>query len=80
MAKRPDLKIVKVADGAKDNWTYLDRLPGGDSVVDFYHAVEHLKKVVDTAHGENNVTGRAQLEKLRHLLRHDERTPSERCR
>ena len=29
LAERPDLKVVKVADGAKDNWTFLSgELPG----------------------------------------------------
>ena len=39
LAERPDLKVVKVADGAKDNWTFLSgELPDGEEVIDFYHA------------------------------------------
>ena len=31
LAERPDLKVVKVADGAKDNWTFLSgELPDGE--------------------------------------------------
>ena len=36
LAERPDLKVVKVADGAKDNWTFLSgELPDGEEVIDF---------------------------------------------
>ena len=43
LAERPDLKVVKVADGAKDNWTFLSgELPDGEEVIDFYHAAGHL--------------------------------------
>ncbi|MEE8321301.1 MAG: hypothetical protein V3R68_05610 [Gammaproteobacteria bacterium] len=39
LIKRPLLKLIKVADGTKDNWTYLENnLPQGDCVLDFYHA------------------------------------------
>jgi len=68
---RPDLKIVKVADGARDNWTYLRELPEGVEVVDFYHAAEHLSAAVKAAYGETSTKGRSQFEKLRHVLRHD---------
>ena len=51
LGKRPDLTVVKVADGAKDNWTFLTRaLPEGVELIDFYHAVEHLKDAFNTAH------------------------------
>ena len=40
-------------------------------MVDFYHAAEHLKSGLDACYGEGNAKGRAQYEKLRHLLRHD---------
>ena len=38
LAKRPDLTVVKLADGAKDNWTFLTgALPEGVELIDFYH-------------------------------------------
>jgi hypothetical protein len=69
---RPDLQIVKLADGAKDNWTFLSGLPGQVQVADFYHAAEHLKSALAAAYGENDPKGDAQYEKLRHVLRHDD--------
>lgn len=33
--KAHPLRLVEIADGAKDNWTYLaEELPAGDEVVD----------------------------------------------
>ena len=70
--KRPDLTVVKLADGAKDNWTFLTRaLPEGVELIDFYHAVEHLKDAFDTAHGTDSPKAAAQFKKYRHLLRHE---------
>ena len=43
LRQRPELHVVKVADGTADNWTSLEkRLPVGEAVLDFYHAVDHL--------------------------------------
>ncbi|MGH8570261.1 MAG: hypothetical protein ACREXU_20205, partial [Gammaproteobacteria bacterium] len=44
LGQRPDLTLVKLADGAKDNWSYLGAvLPQGVEMIDFYHACDHLK-------------------------------------
>ena len=70
LEQRPDLTLVKLADGAKDNWTYLGAvLPQGIETLDFYHACEHLKAAFDAAYGENSTKSKAQFEKYRHLLR-----------
>ena len=70
LAQRPDLTLVKLADGAKDNWTYLGAvLPQGIETLDFYHACEHLKAAFDAAYGENSAKSKAQFEKYRQLLR-----------
>ena len=55
LGQRPDLTLVKLADGAKDNCSYLGAvLPKGIELIDFYHACEHLKVAFDAAYGENN--------------------------
>jgi hypothetical protein len=72
LAIRPTLTVVKVADGAKDNWTFLATLvPEGEERVDFYHGAEQLKAALDAAYGENDSKGTVQFTKLRHLLRED---------
>ena len=66
--------ISKVADGARDNWTFLDEeLPPGVSVLDFYHAAEHLKDVMDLVHGKDSSESSIEFVKYRHILRHDKR-------
>lgn len=75
MEQRPDLQVVKLADGARDNWRYLrgKELPKGIEMLDFYHAVEHLSAALDSAYGEGNAKAKSQFEKLRHVLRHEEK-------
>lgn len=73
LGQRSDLTLVKLADGAKDNWSYLGTaLPQGPEIIDFYHACDHLKRAFDAAYGENSSRSKAQFEKYRHLLRDEE--------
>ncbi len=69
LRRRSDLKLFSVADGARDNWDYLDsQFPQATPVVDFYHAAERLKAALEAAYGEVSPKGRVQYEKLRHQL------------
>ena len=71
LLERPDLRVVAVADGAKDNWTWFADLLGGieaTEVVDFYHAVEHLGRAMDAAYGAGSPRRAAQFDKYRRLL------------
>ena len=70
LGQRPDLRVVKVADGAPDNWSYLhETLPFGEEVLDFYHAVEHLNGALGAAYGEGSATYTERAETLRRVLR-----------
>ena len=70
---RPDLQLVKVADGAKDNWTFLEaELPQGIPVLDFYHAAEHLNNAMELIYGKESLKRYTEFVKYRHILRHDE--------
>jgi hypothetical protein len=60
LIQRPDLRVVKLADGAADNWSYLsDPLPVGDECLDFYHASEPLSEALAAAYGQAILTFRA---------------------
>ena len=73
LAKRPSLEVIKIADGAKDNWTYLeDTLPQGECVLDFYHASEHLFAAMEAIYGKDDARTTTQHSKYRELLRDDE--------
>lgn len=70
LALHPSLTLVKVADGARDNWTFLaGLLPDGEEVLDFYHAVEHLSRALAAAYGESSPTYHRQHQRLRRKLR-----------
>jgi len=72
LRQRPDLELVKVADGAKDNWDFLTAaLPAGLEVLDFYHAAEYLSAAFGAAYGDGSVKARRQFELKRHILRHE---------
>jgi hypothetical protein len=67
LAKRPDLTVVKLADGAKDNWTFLARaLPDGVKLVEFFRVAEKFNH----AFGDASATNTTPLERYRSLLRH----------
>jgi hypothetical protein len=70
--KRPDLALVKVADGAKDNWTFLEgELSAGDCVLDFFHAAEHLHQALEFIYGAGSARVKAQHKKYRDILGDD---------
>ena len=72
--QRPDLKVVAVADGVADNWTFLDQVACGrrdEQVLDFYHAAEHLHAALVAAYGEGTEKCSAEFAAYRHILRHD---------
>ena len=72
LIQRPDLRVVKVADGAPDNWSYLgETLPFGVEVLDFYHATEHLGAALGAAYGEGTPSYQERVETLRTVLRDD---------
>lgn len=66
---RPDLDIVKLADGAEDNWTFLSgALKDGVEVLDFFHAAEHLSEALGAAYGDGSKDARRRFAELRHVL------------
>ena len=72
LIQRPDLKVVKLADGATDNWSYLsDTLPFGIECLDFYQAREHLSDALAAAYGEGTPRYRERFDTLCDVLRDD---------
>lgn len=73
LAKRSSLKVVKIADGVDDNWTFLaGELPDGIEVLDFFHASEHLHAAVAAVYGDGTRETQYRYETLRDTLRDDE--------
>lgn len=72
LRSHPALKLVKVADGAADNWEYLsnpDVLPAGDEAIDFFHASEHLHAAIASAYGDGTHETQFRYETLKETLR-----------
>lgn len=70
--QQPELPIVKVADGAADNWEFLARqIPVGHEVVDFFHAAEHLGAAIAAAYGDGTRETRLRFQELREVLLDD---------
>ena len=73
--QRPELQLVKLADGAKDNWRFLtDKLRPGEGVelIDFFHASDHLSDALEAAYGKGTTQAKAQHKKYRTILRDEE--------
>ncbi len=60
-----------MADGARDNWTFLESLSPDVMPVDFWHAAQHMKAAADTAFGADTAAGTAWFGKWRHVPPHD---------
>jgi hypothetical protein len=70
LRERPELKLVHLADGAQDNWTFFDEeMPFGFQLTDFYHASEYLKDAFDAAYPKNPDKARAKFEEYKIILR-----------
>jgi hypothetical protein len=78
LIERPGLQVVKLADGAPDNWTYLsETLPFGEECLDFYHASDHLGDALAGAYGEGTAAYHERFETLRAVLRDDPKGPDQ---
>lgn len=72
LSESPELRVVKLADGAADNWTFLSKqLPKGVEIIDFFHAAEHLDAALGAAYGEGSVEARRRFADLRVVLLED---------
>src|SRR5262249_14487559 len=71
LAVRPALEVGALADGAEENWRYFERpvYKNATKSVDHGHASQPLRAAMAADYGEKTVTGRAEDERLRLLLR-----------
>ncbi len=71
LERGPDLRPAAVADGAKDNRTFLES-PGPDVMLsDFWHGAQHPGAAANAAFGPDTDAGTAWSGKWRHVMRHD---------
>ena len=65
----PNAKSVGVADGAKDNWTFLSNYTK-IQILDYFHATEYLAKVAENGFKEK-WKGKNWLTDACHILKHE---------
>ncbi len=61
---------VGIADGAKDNWTFLSRHTKSQ-ILDFFHASEYVTKVADAVYSNKEIRKKWLTESC-HKLKHEE--------
>ena len=62
---RPDLRLLKLADGVVDNWTFLsNKLPPGEELIDFFHASEHVHDAIASVYGDATLETQFRAGKL----------------
>jgi len=67
--RRPDLTVVAIADGAPNNWSFLREIAADHEVVDYYHVVEHVYRLVQRCSDDPNaLKTQAICERLKRAL------------
>ena len=69
LARQPNLKLVAVADGAREYWRFFDdAFPQAEQVLDFYHAAENLMEAINHAYGKDSDEAKSRFAALRSTL------------
>jgi hypothetical protein len=73
---RPDLRVVALADGARENWEYFKGLAKSleiepIEIVDFFHVCARIKTALDAYHGEQSADSKAHFEQFKVWLKED---------
>lgn len=68
-AAYPDCVFIGIADGAPDNWKFLNERTDRQ-VLDFYHAGEYVKLAAATIHSRSKSTADEWSENALHKLKH----------
>ena len=72
VSEQPEINIIKIADGAVDNWRFLSDtlLPGqGLELLDYFHASDHLSDAFEAAYGKGSTKAVSQYKKYKILLK-----------
>lgn len=71
--KFPDVLYIGLADGAKDNWTFLKQYTKR-LLVDFYHAREYIGKAAEAIFGRDTINKKIWEDTFSHDLKHKQGT------
>ena len=73
--KFPDVLYVGLADGAKDNWTFLKKYTKR-LLLDFYHAREYISKAASAIFGRDKINKKIWEDNFSHNLKHKQGSAS----
>ena len=65
----PDVLYIGLADGAKDNWTFLKKYTNR-LLLDFYHAREYISKAASAIFGRDKINKKIWEDTFSHNLKH----------
>jgi len=71
--KFPDVLYIGLADGAKDNWTFLKQYTKR-LLLDFYHAREYISKAASAIFGRDEIHKKIWEDNFSHDLKHKQGT------
>ena len=74
LSQQPEINLIKIADGAADNWRFLsDTLfPGkGVELTDYFHTSEPLNDAMEAAYGKGSATAIAKYQEYKSLLKNE---------
>ena len=66
--QRPDLTVLAAADGAANNWSFLERLQPDEQIVDYYHTTEHLHRHLSIANGASTQDTQEKFREMKGTL------------
>jgi len=69
----PDVLYIGLADGAKDNWTFLKKYTNR-LLLDFYHAREYISKAASAIFGRDQTNRKIWEDDFSHDLKHKQGT------
>lgn len=77
LSARPDLCVVALADGAKENWEYFNDLSNSlgiefIEVIDFFHVCQRIKIALDAYHGDESPESNGYFQQFKVWLKEDE--------
>ena len=71
----PGVLYIGLADGAKDNWTFLKKYTK-HQVLDFYHAREYISKAASAIFGRDKINKKIWEDTFSHNLKHKQGSAS----
>ena len=74
LSQQPEIQLIKIADGAADNWRFLSDafVPGqGVELLDYFHACDHLNEAMEAAYGKGGATAIAKYQDYKSRLKNE---------